>query len=176
MAVGTVKFYNSPRVTASSSPDDGGKDVFIHATALERLAYATSSKASCGRGWKAYEQLRDTCDAEGPLDRKTVELIKIGISTALEHEGGVVAHISQARKADATDNEINHAILVAMELVGFPTVLAEECFSDGVRHSLSFLSRDASCSQIGQGAKNALAASLACTAMGSCSPRCTSPR
>ncbi len=76
------------------------------------------------KSWKAYEQLRDTCDAEGPLDRKTVELIKIGISTALEHKGGVVAHISQAHKVGATDNEINHAILVAMGLVGFPTVLA----------------------------------------------------
>ncbi len=81
-------------------------------------------KARYPKSWKAYEQLRDACDAEGQLDRKTVELIKIGISTALEHEGGLVAHISQARKAGATDNEISHAILVAMGIAGFPAVLA----------------------------------------------------
>ena len=81
-------------------------------------------KAQYPKSWKAYEQLRDTCDAEGPLDRKTIELIKIGISTALEHDGGLVAHISQARKAGATDNEIGHAVLVATGLVGFPSVLA----------------------------------------------------
>ncbi len=81
-------------------------------------------KAQYPKCWNAYEQLRNACDTEGPLDRKTVELIKIGISTALEHDGGLVAHISQARKAGATDNEINHAILAAMGLAGFPTVLA----------------------------------------------------
>jgi 4-carboxymuconolactone decarboxylase len=81
-------------------------------------------KGQYPKSWNAYEQLRNACDTEGPLDRKTVELIKIGVSTALEHEGGLVAHISQARKAGATDNEINHAILVAMGLVGFPAVLA----------------------------------------------------
>lgn len=81
-------------------------------------------KAQFPAAWKAYEQLRDACDSEGPLDRKTVELIKIGISTALEHEGGLVAHISQARKAGANDKEIDHAILVATGLAGFPAVLA----------------------------------------------------
>lgn len=83
-------------------------------------------KAQFPKTWKAYEQLRDACDTEGPLDRKTVELIKIGISTALEHEGGLVAHISRARKAGASDKEIRHAILVAMGIAGFPTVLAAE--------------------------------------------------
>lgn len=83
-------------------------------------------KAQFPKAWKAYEQLRDACDTEGPLDRKTVELIKIGISTALEHEGGLVAHISQARKAGANDKEIRHAILVATGIAGFPAVLAAE--------------------------------------------------
>ncbi len=74
--------------------------------------------------WSAYEQLRNACDQKGPLDRKTGELIKIGISAALQHEGGVVAHISQAKKIGASNDEIYHAILVAMGLAGFPAVLA----------------------------------------------------
>lgn len=36
MIAGTVKFYNSQRGFGFIQPDDGSKDVFVHATALER--------------------------------------------------------------------------------------------------------------------------------------------
>ncbi|MCB8821640.1 cold-shock protein [Microvirga rosea] len=36
MLQGTVKFYNEHKGYGFIQPDDGGKDVFVHATALER--------------------------------------------------------------------------------------------------------------------------------------------
>lgn len=41
MTSGTVKFYNATRGFGFIAPADGGNDVFVHATALERAGIAT---------------------------------------------------------------------------------------------------------------------------------------
>lgn len=73
--------------------------------------------------WTAYESVRNTCDQQGPLDRKTVELVKVGISAALGRHGGLAAHIAQAQRAGAQEAEIYQAILATMSLAGFPAAL-----------------------------------------------------
>jgi cold shock protein len=44
MQVGTEKFYNDQRGYGFIQPDDGSKDVFVHATALERAGLSALSE------------------------------------------------------------------------------------------------------------------------------------
>ena len=73
--------------------------------------------------WKQYRGLRDACDRGGPLPPKTRELIKIGIEVARRRRGGLVAHMTRAKRAGASNQEIYHAILLAAPLVGIPDLL-----------------------------------------------------
>jgi cold shock protein len=44
MNTGTVKFYNDQKGFGFIQPDNGGKDVFVHATALERAGIRSLSE------------------------------------------------------------------------------------------------------------------------------------
>ena len=55
MAVGTVKWFNPTKGYGFIQPDDGGKDVFVHVTAVER-----SDLGSLNEGQKvSYELEKD---------------------------------------------------------------------------------------------------------------------
>jgi AhpD family alkylhydroperoxidase len=72
----------------------------------------------------AVEQLGDKVKAAGPLEPKVAELIQLAAAAAVHSEGSVHSHTRRARKAGATPDEINHAVLLLTSTIGFPSVAA----------------------------------------------------
>lgn len=64
MPTGTVKFFNTTRGFGFIAPDEGGKDVFVHITAVEQAGMGTLTE-----GQKVNFQVQD--DQRGP---KAVDL------------------------------------------------------------------------------------------------------
>jgi 4-carboxymuconolactone decarboxylase len=62
-------------------------------------------------------------EAGGPLPDKVRWLIKLAISGASGHAAALETHISKAREAGATEDEIRHALLLLVQTTGFPTFM-----------------------------------------------------
>ena len=80
----------------------------------------------------AYEALGDATISDGPLDRRTAELVKLGIAVGARLEGAVHAHVRRARDAGASPDEIRHAIRLALTTVGFPTMMSALSWTNDV--------------------------------------------
>lgn len=72
----------------------------------------------------AHEDIARVVDQAGPLDRKTCELIKLGISIGAGLTSAVQSHARRAREEGASAAEIDQAILLAMNTCGFPRTVA----------------------------------------------------
>jgi AhpD family alkylhydroperoxidase len=72
----------------------------------------------------AHEQVARAVDQAGPLDRKTCELIKIGISLGAGLETAVRSHVRRASEHGASKPEIEQALLLGMNTCGFPKTVA----------------------------------------------------
>jgi alkylhydroperoxidase/carboxymuconolactone decarboxylase family protein YurZ len=59
----------------------------------------------------------------GPLPDRIRWLIKVAISGASGHTLALETHISKAREAGATDDEIKHTLLLLIQTTGFPTFM-----------------------------------------------------
>lgn len=72
----------------------------------------------------AVETLGSTVRAAGPLDNKTSELIQLGVAASLGSTGSVHSHARRALQAGASEEELQHALLLLISTIGFPKVAA----------------------------------------------------
>lgn len=72
---------------------------------------------------RAHEQIASAAEKAGPLDRKTCHLIKIGLSVGAGLESATRSHVRRAMEAGATEQEIEQAILLAFNTLGFPRMV-----------------------------------------------------
>lgn len=84
----------------------------------------------------AYQQLSRACKEAGPLDERTAELVKLGISIGAGMAGATHSHTRKALEAGATRDEIVHAVLMATTTIGFPNMMrglawVQDVFEEG---------------------------------------------
>lgn len=68
----------------------------------------------------AHEAIGRAGDEAGPLDRKTVELIKLGISLGAGLESATKSHARRALQHGASREEIEQAAALGVNTVGLP--------------------------------------------------------
>lgn len=91
----------------------------------------------------AFDALGAAEHKTGPLGDKERRLIKLGIAVGAESEGAVRSHVRKLLGIGASEEEILHAVVLALTTIGFPAtsaalgwteeVLAEESPSAGAR-------------------------------------------
>ena len=72
---------------------------------------------------EAYEALGAACAAAGPLDRKTVALVKLAISFGAGLEGAAHSHARKALEAGWKTEELVHLAILSAPTIGFPSMM-----------------------------------------------------
>lgn len=72
----------------------------------------------------AHQQVGAALDEAGPLDEKTRTLVKIGICVGAGLESAVKSHVRRGLKSGLSAEEIEHALVLGMNSVGFPRTVA----------------------------------------------------
>jgi 4-carboxymuconolactone decarboxylase len=73
---------------------------------------------------RAHESIAKAVEDAGPLDAKTLALVKIGICVGAGLESALRSHVRRAMQHGATPAEVEQAILLGMNTVGFPRTVA----------------------------------------------------
>ncbi len=74
--------------------------------------------------FESYKKMGTLVRESGPLDEKIQNLVKLGIAVGSNSRGAVMSHTRKALDTGATEEEINHAILLALSTTGFPNMIA----------------------------------------------------
>ncbi len=71
----------------------------------------------------AYDALGEAIHQAGPLDDKTLQLVKLALAIGARLEGATHAHTRRALDMGISPDEIQHVVLQAATTLGFPTTV-----------------------------------------------------
>ena len=74
--------------------------------------------------WKAYQSLGEACGTLGPLDPKTVRLVKLALAIGAKSEGAVHSHVRRALREGISQEEIQQVALLAITSIGWSSSMA----------------------------------------------------
>lgn len=74
--------------------------------------------------WTAYEQLGAACAKSGPLDTRTLRLVKLAIAVGAESEGAVHSHVRRGLDEGVSADELLHVSLLAIPSLGLAKAVA----------------------------------------------------
>ena len=73
-----------------------------------------------GEAWEAIHE----AEAQGPLDPRTVRLVKLAVAIGALKEGAVHAAVRKAVKAGASAGELQQVVVLAAATLGMPAAVA----------------------------------------------------
>ena len=86
--------------------------------------------------WKAYQDFGEACSDAGPLDDKTVRLVKLALAVGAKSEGAVHSHTRRALKQGISPEELRQVALLAVTSIGWsPSMAALSWIQDVVDRS-----------------------------------------
>ncbi|TVQ41138.1 MAG: carboxymuconolactone decarboxylase family protein [Spirochaetaceae bacterium] len=78
----------------------------------------------------AHEQMGSAAEAAGPLEKRTQVLIKIGICAGAGLENALRSQVRRAVEHGLSREEIEHAIVLGINSIGFPATAAALQWAD----------------------------------------------
>lgn len=74
--------------------------------------------------WQAYQALGESCSGAGPLDPKTVRLVKLGLAIGAKSEGAVHSHTRRALREGIPAAALQQVALLAVTSIGWSSSMA----------------------------------------------------
>jgi len=74
--------------------------------------------------WKSYAALGEACANAGPLEARSIRLIKLALAIGAASEGAVHSHVRRAIAEGVSPEELKQVALLAIPTLGFPRAVA----------------------------------------------------
>ena len=74
--------------------------------------------------WTAYQSLGRATSEAGPLDERTIHLVRLALAAGAKSEGAVHSHVRRGLASGLTEEQLRHVALLAITTLGWPAAIA----------------------------------------------------